>query len=267
LLKGSPEYGWLYGELNTGEIQQLNNLDLYLDANTTTEAIFFGLEAIRAFMAVGEVDFENEIIKDLSFIGTKAECVCELLKTGNGNLFRTTIGEFIDNPNYKLILSIGDNQNDAPAVTDPIKLVSSGILEIRIHPSSLTLSSVELAGLILHEAIHAELFRIVDTIDPNENPNERARMLQLYLFYENIYDPEDLPSNTQHIYMTEKYVIPIQNALWELDGKTYPKENYNSFAWDGLRNWDASNYLDMVEDANNGQYRNIINSNSNLPCD
>lgn len=52
----------------------------------------------------GEVDFKNEIIKDPSFIGTKAECVLDELISSGNNLFRKTSEAFTNGKSkYKII--------------------------------------------------------------------------------------------------------------------------------------------------------------------
>ena len=91
---------------------------------------------------------------------------------------------------------------------------------------------MQLAQYILHEAIHAELHRYVSRYESGIDPNNRARLFQLYKHYHDLnYDTGD----TQHVYMTEKYIIPIATALRQLDGNKYPVDYYKAFAWDGLR--------------------------------
>src|SRR5690606_34484574 len=68
----------------------------------------------------------EEIIKDPSFIGTKADCVFGKLENTNGNLFRTTIGKFINDPQYDLILKVGDCPNTDVACTDGSKVDING---------------------------------------------------------------------------------------------------------------------------------------------
>jgi hypothetical protein len=55
-----------------------------------------------------EKDLKEEIfrvIKDASFKNTKAECVCDQLKTLNGDLIKKTFRSFIDDPEFNLFKS------------------------------------------------------------------------------------------------------------------------------------------------------------------
>jgi len=118
--------------------------------------------------------------------------------------------------------------------------------------------------MILQKAIHAEMHRYVSRFKSGVDPNNRARLFQLYKHY------KDLELNTgeiQHIYMTENYIIPIAKALRSIDGNRYPMEYYKSFAWDGLRLWDANGLLSMEMDSIYYSYRNIVVNNSILGCD
>ncbi|GAA4891028.1 hypothetical protein GCM10023311_14170 [Flaviramulus aquimarinus] len=66
--------------------------------------------------------------------------------------------------------------------------------------------------------------------------------------------------------MTEKYINPISKALREVDDYRYPLDYYKSFAWDGLRFWDANNLLSMEMDSIYNGYRSIVIENTTL-CD
>ncbi len=55
-------------------------------------------------------------------------------------------------------------------------------------------------------------------------------------------------------------------ALRQLDNNSYPLDYYKSYAWDGLRKWDAGNLLSMEEDSNYASYRVIVETNTSLSC-
>lgn len=55
-------------------------------------------------------------------------------------------------------------------------------------------------------------------------------MIQLFLHYKD----SQWEDEAQHIYMTEKYVIPIAKALRKLDKNQFSLDHYMHFAWEGL---------------------------------
>jgi hypothetical protein len=203
-----------------------------------------------------ELVLEDNIINNLT---GKAKCVYDKLDSSNGNnLFKETIGAFIDDPEYNVTLEIGNCVTTDDACTNP-----SDVNDIVITLEDVNQSSLEIAALILHEGIHAELYRYVSRFTSGEDPNNRARLFQLYKFYK---EQEMGMGNIQHVYMTEKYINPIANTLRSLDGNKYPLDYYKSFAWDGLREWDANNLLSMEMDNDYYSYRNTVLDNSNLDC-
>jgi hypothetical protein len=71
--------------------------------------------------------------------------------------------------------------------------------------------------------------------DPTVKPTERARIIQLYLFYKNIgINADVIDTYVQHTHISQKYVIPIAKALRELDKNQYPLDDYMYFAWEDL---------------------------------
>ncbi|RAJ22989.1 hypothetical protein LX77_02148 [Gelidibacter algens] len=206
----------------------------------------------------GDID-DFKVVNELT---GKALCVYEKLKNSNSNLFKETIGKFIDDPKYDLILKNGNCSSGASACTNSQSIGSTG--EVIITIDQLSGSILEDAALILHEGIHAEIARYVHRFQVGEDPNNRARLFQLYKFYKEAEVPE---KHLDHPYMTLNYINPIASALRTLDGNRYPIDYYKSFAWDGLRKWDVSNLLGIEGPPKLDGYRNIVNSNTNLSCD
>ncbi|MBW8245243.1 hypothetical protein K1F50_20745 [Muricauda oceani] len=198
---------------------------------------------------------DEKIINNLT---GKAKCVYDKLKSSNGNLFNETIGAFIDDPEYNLTLKTGNCITTNDACTNP-----GDLNNIVITLEDVNQSPIGIAALILHEAIHAELYRYVSRFKSGEDPNNRARLFQLYKFYK---EQELGIGNIQHVYMTENYINPIAVSLRSLDGNKYPLDYYKSFAWDGLREWDANNLLSMEMNNDYYSYRNTVINNSNLDC-
>ncbi|MCK0124946.1 hypothetical protein MWU76_11090 [Gelidibacter sp. F2691] len=118
--------------------------------------------------------------------------------------------------------------------------------------------------MLLHEGVHAEIARYIRRPKTGEDPNNRARMFQLYKFYKE----SEVPSHhLDHPYMTLNYIHPIASALRQLDGNKYPLDYYKSFAWDGLWGWDVASLLGFKQSAEFNRYRTIVESNTTLSCD
>ena len=85
---------------------------------------------MEAFKEGGEVDFDDEVILDSSFLTTNAYCVYNELKKQNGNLFRKTIGSFIDDPKYNLYFKVGTCPNTDQACTNGKDNIEDGVITI-----------------------------------------------------------------------------------------------------------------------------------------
>lgn len=205
---------------------------------------------------------EDIIIIDDSFKEIDAYCAYKALKNTNGNLFRKTIGSFITDPKYDLRFEVGECKTSDDACTDG-KKTSSGRITITIEDRNMR--SLEAAATILHEGIHAELFRFVqEAHNGNVDPNDRKRLFDLYYFYNNNSrtDPSFLDANAQHAYMAENYVRPIAQAIRQLDGNKYPLSHYMGFGWDGLRGYDYKGLLTDAQDDENIRLKKIANDNT-----
>jgi hypothetical protein len=220
----------------------------------------FAIEAMNVFLDGGEVDFDDEVILDSSFLTTNAYCVYNELKKRNGNLFRNTIGSFIDDPKYKLYFKIGECEDPADMCTDQKFLESKKTLIINVD--NINLSPLENAASLLHEGVHAELFRFVkEAGEGNVNPNERKRLFDLYKNFKGL---NSMSSIAQHVYMAENYVTPIAKAIRALDNNKYPLNHYMGFGWDGLRAYDYQGILTPEESNEFYHLQAIVNENTNF---
>ncbi len=220
----------------------------------------FGILAGLVLANLGDVDSVDEVILDSSFLSTNAYCVYNELKKRNGNLFRKTIGSFIDDPKYKLYFRVGECEDPADMCTDDAELESSSILTIKVD--NLGLPPLENASNLLHEGIHAELYRFVDQAHNGEvNPNDRKRLFDLY---RNFTGLSDMSSRAQHVYMVENYVTPIAKAIRALDNNSYPLDHYMGYGWDGLRAYDYQGVLTTQESKDLYDLQAIVNHETNF---
>lgn len=251
-----------FGNLNLLSSAQKAIVSDYIDEKGCDNAKSFVEAALEAFVSDGDVDVKNEIILDKSFVDNpKLKCVYDKLKASNSTLFKNTIGNFESDPKLQIRIKEGNCNNTDDACCDDSNLVDTGIVDIIIEDTSG--SVLDIASMILHEAIHAEISRYVLLNKPSENINDKPRIFEFYKYYKELYNE----GNIEHIFMTERYIEPIAMALRKLDSYAYPTDYYKSYAWDGLRLWDANNLLSMDEDENYTEYREIVESTTSLSCD
>ena len=177
----------------------------------------------------------------------------------NDNLVDKTINQFSGNTDYKLTFTIGEC-NGNPACTNGENIDTTG--EITIKISDTNLNSIDLATHILHEGIHAEIFRYVNEHhNRNVDPNDKPQLFEYYKYYKLAVENHHI----DHPYMTQYYITPMARALRKLDNYQYPLNYYKVFSWDGLRNFDPNNSLGNI-DEQYGQYRNTVVENFNIDC-
>jgi hypothetical protein len=96
-----------------------------------------------------------------------------------------------------------------------------------------------MAKNLIHEGIHAELYKFVHNYDGVLDPNDRKSVMGLYLFYKGVAEQGFMDSGIvasvyQHEYMAEKYVTPIAKAIRELDSNRFDLSYYMWYGWEGL---------------------------------
>jgi len=191
-----------------------------------------------------EEEEEEQIINELT---GKDKCVYNKLK--DLNLFKSTIKKFENSSSYNLTIESGNCQNTNTACTDG-SIINSGNITITMEIVSGALP-LEYAATLLHEGVHAELFKYVDEHQKGIDPNNRENLLYHYFEQKKIQKPSLVNSVAQHQHMADKYVKPIAEAIRKLDNNQYPLEYYMGFGWDGLRTYGYDGYYD------NGQWVNL----------
>ncbi len=192
---------------------------------------------------------------DPSLQDTVAGCVLAKLMLGELALYRDTIGSFEDDPSFNLTFTFGECSDGDDACTSAADL-SDGNITIKIQNQGL--HALEYASLILHEGIHAEIFRAVETYTSELlNPNDWERLGQLYRNYLADNGNNTETTEAQHRFMTERYVIPLAEAIWKLDNKRYPLDDYMKFGWDGLERYGFTGYF------HDGVFKRLTREESN----
>ncbi|MCH4821769.1 hypothetical protein ML462_01170 [Gramella lutea] len=270
--------------LNRNEKYSLrNNTRLYestlsylISKNHTTDSRNFSYSALLAVMDGGDVDFENEIIKDQSFIGIKADCVLEeLINTGN-NLFKRTSEAFTDNRSKYRIKFTTYNESSDSADARTAMPDSNNVIEIRININRTGLANnsnaIDLAALILHEVNHAELHRIHLSNNSGPNPLPTAKFEwfeKLWRLYDNPLNSEPPQTTSEHYYMSRHMIDPIAYSVREYDKNLHNIENYLFFAWQGLEEYGKSSGQITQQELNDLAWLSnaVTHDSYNSPCD
>jgi len=177
---------------------------------------------------ISDTDKWNQIFNNL-----EGKDLCVFKQLENLNLFKKTIQKF-SKGDYNLIFdyALECNGNFAEEACTDASDLENGNIKINILSSGQ--QSLDFAATLLHEGIHAEMYKYVDEHKKGVDPNDRENILHYYRYFkaENVNDVAT--SNAQHQSMQDIYIIPVAKAIRELDGNRFPLENYKGFAWDGL---------------------------------
>ncbi len=127
---------------------------------------------------------------------------------------------------------------------------------------------------ILHEGIHAEIYRYVDQYKKGLDPNNRPNLLYWYMYYKAENGRDYGTTEAQHQHMADNYVKPIAKAIRAIDNNSYPLEYYMGFGWDGLRKYGYDDYMDngvnieLSKDRSGEYYRlqKTVLDNSQVNC-
>ena len=231
----SEQNNWFNDWENAEAKENIENyLKEHVGTNEFENALSFAILAIEALMNNGEVDFEDQIINELT---GKAKCVYDKLKelsTGFKNAIQKFDGEF---PVAHLKFSIDNNlPNSTNAVTN-----NSGEHLIEISFNGNTMNQRTILGLVrtfAHETIHAELFRKVRSVNSQISINDFPGIYDYYRRY---------IKNWQHEQMAAHYRETIADILKEFDGNQHSNQFYMDLAWEGLHGTVAWNNLSNSE--------------------
>ncbi|MDO6471001.1 hypothetical protein [Maribacter sp. 1_MG-2023] len=236
----------LPGGLNAGQLNWFNDSNFperkfmaqdlvwfLLDNNKSEESIIFVLMAVDALVNGGSVDVDDRIIRDKSFVNSKANCVLDILLKQTG-YFKEVMDAFTNNNSeYKLKFTTGPVRDGADAQTSTPD--ANGIITITFRPASAEAKDLEIAGILLHEGVHAQLQRIIasgNNVKYNLTNDQYTWLIDLNKWWEG---HSVMPVETaQHDFMSVLYVNPIAEAVRKYDNYKHSKQNYMYFGWEGL---------------------------------
>jgi len=239
-----------------------------LGENPTEEEALFGFEAAMAIDNNGEVDFDSLLIFSQSFKTTRAYCVLLMLFEANNDLFLDVMSQFTaDDTKEKIYFdygpiytSQGNLDTTSEARTSPPN--SNGVIKITFNnaSNSANTNTLTIASTLLHEGIHAELFRIVAGENNVPEPLSQYHyniIVDLLEWYENNGPSNFVDGNSQHNFMIYNYVTPIAEAVRELDNNLYPLDNYMAFGWSGLYEMGKLTVPQAVTQSQQSQYAQL----------
>jgi len=180
---------------------------------------------------------------DQIFNNLEGKDLCVFNEVISTFLGQATIQKFKNNTDYNLKIQYGNCENGGDGCTDG-KDILNGNITIIINTTVGTYP-LEFASVLLHEGVHAELYKYVDEHIKGIDPNNRQNLMYYYFKFKN----EEYPYNSyqtsiaQHQHMADTYIVPIAEAIRELDAKKYPLNYYMAFGWEGLQYYGYDQYL------------------------
>ena len=256
------ETSWIEEDASSDQIDELKE---YLESNKTAEGNAFGLEAIRAWMATGEVDIVEQVILDKSFIDN--DCLYGVYTAmGKAQTFNGYLQNF-DTEMSVANLKFGYDVNfevNYPIQTSAIAITNSPenyLIKIDFNGDPNLSSSIHgkpkliVATSFMHEIIHAEIYRKMLAVaqqpdlnftqwyiqDPYSFENFEADLKfnffgvwDFYTRYEWDVPPGQEPSSPQHQQMAANYRNTIILAISEYDNNQHLPSIYEALSWYGL---------------------------------
>jgi len=139
-------------------------------------------------------------------------------------LFCSTIDNFYSSPEFDLFLFVGNSPGYCAITRNNYP---QGEISITFDANCIEDRTViELIKTILHEGVHAELFRIVKSIGGYENLNPEN--------YPEIWEAYRTYKEWSHEFMANWYLEKLADSLAEIDGNLFSTEHYIALAWQGL---------------------------------
>lgn len=239
----------------------------------SSEAISFSKEAVLASKNGADADFEYQVIVAKSF--KENECLMDVYEAmGEAPTFDGYLQAFDSDASVANLKFSGSNtlSDTINAQTNPP--ISNNQIEIEFNLNNLDRPSLDVARTLIHEMIHATMFRwLLESAETGAlSPENGMTQTQLINYIDNLkndfpglydyYYDRRLP-DWSHEQMAAHFIGIIKNALQEYDA-FQTEETYEALAWAGLKNTISWNNLLQSERDNYDQVRqDFISNNSN----
>lgn len=177
------------------------------------------------------------------------KAMCALNKLMKDGFFKNILNNFIGTNKpidltFKLdsIPQTPGFQTDANTIPNPATWNSNNI-DITLAENVINnLTSLEVGLALLHEGVHAEIFRKLISIQgpSNLSTNNFPTLFNLYTQYK-------VNQGYTHEYMANHYVDLIASALGKFDSNKFTIDYYKAIAWSGLKGTTAYNNLSATK--------------------
>jgi small nuclear ribonucleoprotein (snRNP)-like protein len=185
----------------------------------------------------------DDVILDLAFKSNP--CLSDIYsKLGGSNTFQNYLSRFNGDfsvADLKLSLGIDPKYSNASAVTyEPV----NSLIEIKFNPNFLNSPQLNIARTLIHELIHAEIYRELLSVAGKPNISWSADFINsikddfpvladYYTRYQYNVPAGQQPTSVQHELMADHYRDIIIQAMKEFD-PTQSNETYTALSWIGL---------------------------------
>lgn len=248
------QFYWAFNNMHSQKMQDIEQYltNVIMDEQTSG----FIKAAIDAWKQDGEVDIVEEIINELT---GKEKCLHDLLTKNGTNFVKDLLKKFEGESEFDIKIM----SKDKVVYTDKdgkkkevngktIYELNSKFINIEISTTKLNvLPALGAVRTILHEYIHADMFRKLYTLSPTQKD------LDFKTTYENF------KSERGHEVMALLYVNSMKEALKEFHKKVLmddynfltdnganplPDSFYEGLAWQGLKEHGVQSYKDLKDD-------------------
>jgi hypothetical protein len=190
----------------------------------------------------------RDTVMDADFV-KNAKAMCALNKLMKNNYYRGALNKFIGESKpidltFKLaeIVQEPGFRTMGNTIPNPVSWSADNI-DVTIAKNLIdNLSSLEVALTLVHEGIHAEIFRKLITI---HGPSQLNNMNFPSLF--NLYTQYKANAAYDHEYIARFYVETIASTLKQYDNNKFGDDYYKALSWTGLKGTDAYNNLTDAE--------------------
>jgi len=267
LERNSAEMNWVYDDLNNEAIEQLYNYLLMfdIDGNITPSISGFVMQVISAWIETNntaDIDFYNQIINNE--LTGKEKCLNDHLENLGNDFVRNLLGNFEgDGSEYSIniesknnVYTTNSNGNTTEVNAKTIYTSNSNVIRIEISGSkAISNRALQVTRTLLHEYIHADIFRKLYTSNPTSDDLEFRETF-------NSYENNNFEPSPSHQTMADLYVYNMKNALKSfhqtvmLGDYNYLSDNgqisldnfYEALAWQGLKNHGVQAWIDLSQE-------------------
>ncbi|WP_271769545.1 hypothetical protein [Aquimarina algiphila] len=230
----------------------------YLTANNSSaNSIAFANEARIAYLAGEFVDLDLQIVSD--GLTGKAKCLHEFLAEKGSNFIKDIMANFEGNSEFgiKIVSKQKVFGSDGKEVSGKTHPPEDGIIVIEISiDKAISRSALSVARTIIHEYIHADMFRKTNAAD-----QQAQEVLDFRLTFDQ-FERTNFEPKPQHSTMALLYVNQIANTLKEFhknvlvgdynyltnNGTISLDDFYQGLAWSGLRNQGVKAWTDLGDE-------------------